>query len=563
MKAEKSKKLKLGVVVIFLIAFPIVFISLSMGVTTMTTVEPRITKLTQDYMMSMVAEIGKNIDYYISKEGMEYAFSDEILKEEAALGEMAEMESSYTYIVDANSIMLFHPTADKIGKPVENEVVKQLISEMKKGKRPESDVIEYNYKGVKKYAAYYIGENLDFIAIIAADKSDVVKTISLLRGKMINTCIGGILLWGVVGWLVVRLLTRSISSATTCLKQMAEGDLTAENKIKSMVYETDELLAAFTMLRDKLVFAIGEINDGMDQLQESTKSVAAAVEFCDTAAGGINQAMDEVSKGNYETAESIQSIATKIGNIGEALDSVNSTTQEVSRLSGQVGEIADEAMGSLQELIRANRETFTVANEVAESIGQTSDAVSKVYSTASVITEIASQTNLLALNASIEAARAGEAGRGFSVVAAEISKLASECDSSAKAIQTVLNEIVALSKECNQSADKIMNSVSGEEKVLGSVVKQFDAVKNSVEESIRGVNLVVEKVDGMDEDKKQILEDISSLSAVSEENAASAQETNSSADELSNYTKDIDGQMANVTSVIKILQNAVRKLSEK
>lgn len=563
MKTKKSKKLKFGVVVISLVVLPVVFIGLSMGFITMKTVEPSLTELTQDYMISMVTEIGKNIDYYITQEGREYAFSDEILKEEADLGKIATLESSYTYVVDANSTMLFHPTVDKIGKPVENEVVKQLIAEMKQGKHPEPDVIEYDFKGVKKCAAYYIGENLDFIAVISADKSDVVKTLTSLRGKMRNTCIGGIWLWGLAGWFVVRMLTKSIASATTCLKQMAEGDLTAENKVKSRVYETDELLAAFTMLRDKLVFATGEINDGMYQLQESTKSVAAAVEFCDTAAGGINQAMDEVSKGNYETAESIQSIAAKIGNIGEALDSVNSTTQEVSRISGQVGEIADEAMGSLQELIRANRETFTVANEVAESIGQTSDAVSKVYSTASVITEIASQTNLLALNASIEAARAGEAGRGFSVVAAEISKLASECDSSAKAIQTVLNEIVALSKECNLSADKIKNSVSGEEKVLGSVVKQFDAVKNSVEESIRGVGLVVEKVGSMDEDKKQILEDISSLSAVSEENAASAQETNSSADELSKYTKDIDGQMANVTSVIKILQNAVRKLSER
>jgi hypothetical protein len=38
--------------------------------------------------------------------------------------------SSYAYIVDKDGTMLYHPTADKIGKPVENSVVKGLVREV-------------------------------------------------------------------------------------------------------------------------------------------------------------------------------------------------------------------------------------------------------------------------------------------------------------------------------------------------------------------------------------------------------------------------------------------------
>ena len=52
--------------------------------------------------------------------------------------------------------MLYHPDSDKIGKPVENEVITKLVNELKSGKISDPDCAEYRYDGVVKYASYYV-----------------------------------------------------------------------------------------------------------------------------------------------------------------------------------------------------------------------------------------------------------------------------------------------------------------------------------------------------------------------------------------------------------------------
>ena len=43
---------------------------------------------------------------------------------------MEGVPSAYGYLVDSDGTMLYHPTADKIGKAVENEVVKGVVSQL-------------------------------------------------------------------------------------------------------------------------------------------------------------------------------------------------------------------------------------------------------------------------------------------------------------------------------------------------------------------------------------------------------------------------------------------------
>ena len=63
------------------------------------------------------------------------------------------VDSSYAYLVSGDGTMLYHPIKEKVGQPVENEVVKGVVAQIATGTVPEPAVVEYDYNGAVKYAA--------------------------------------------------------------------------------------------------------------------------------------------------------------------------------------------------------------------------------------------------------------------------------------------------------------------------------------------------------------------------------------------------------------------------
>ena len=94
------------------------------------------------------------------------------------------MDSSYVYVVDENGTMLYHPTQDKVGNPVENVVVKGLVADIQAGKHPEMDTTTYEFNGVMKYAGYDVLSNNN-ILVITADEDDAFATINRTTSKAI------------------------------------------------------------------------------------------------------------------------------------------------------------------------------------------------------------------------------------------------------------------------------------------------------------------------------------------------------------------------------------------
>ena len=84
------------------------------------------------------------------------------------------VEGSYAYMVSPTGTMLWHPNAEKIGKPVENAAVKGIVADLQAGKTVENGSVLYEYKEALKLAGYAFtaGGN---ILIVTADYDQFMK----------------------------------------------------------------------------------------------------------------------------------------------------------------------------------------------------------------------------------------------------------------------------------------------------------------------------------------------------------------------------------------------------
>lgn len=407
---------------VLLLAVALPLVAVLLGVTTASTkaTSKEVKSLTKNYMLSIVEQCGSTLDSALFK-GDDDALSYNFLSAKANNYTVTDVDSSYLYIVDGYTAeMLYHPTKEKVGKSVENEAVKTLISQINAGKHPEPDIIEYNFNGTLKYAAYYVGINEKYIAVITANESDVLSGINNITKQSIIVYAASLLFWIVIAMISAKAICKPLAKIVYVITEFSKGNFTADVRIHSILKETNQLIGAATDLKQNMVRTIERVNESSGNLLQDTGLVNHEVAVCNDAAVSVNTAVEEISSGAMDLANHAQNINEQMAAVGEAIVSANVLSENAMDASGQIREISNATMKTLDELLSANGATNKASDEVADSVMETNSAVQKISEAATIIASIAEQTNLLSLNASIEAARAGEAGKGFAVVAGEI-----------------------------------------------------------------------------------------------------------------------------------------------
>lgn len=388
-------------------------------------------------------------------------------------------------------------------------------------------------------------------------QADVAATIRSHVLSMIIIVLILMVVFAIVIIVVSRALVASLVRVKDELGKLAEGDLTSEEVPSASVQELSEIAEDTVIVRTKIKTIISDIIKDVEDLHTDMADVEGGVTTVNSASEGIVSAVDDLSKGSMEMAESVQNTQVNMIQIGDDIDNIKSLTDEATNYAKEVEAENRTAQTALDELMKANADTIQVSKSVVDGINTSSEAVKKIAEAASVIESIASQTNLLSLNASIEAARAGEAGKGFAVVAGEISSLASQSDQSSKEIKAIVDEIIATSDKNVEYAGQISEAVNNEGAVLNQVSDSFSVVNEKVGSTVDAIHTIAEKSQELDTAKAQVLDDVSALSSISEENAASCQETNASMEEIGATIQTIKEEADKTLEVTKILERAV------
>lgn len=416
--------------------------------------------------------------------------------------------------------------------------------------------------GGKEYFVYYMplkdGSGTVVGMAFAGEPEDkvessingVIRLILIVAAVIVALC-------ALLVFFVANKIKAPISAVAEASGNIAKGDLTKPLEAESFIAEVDSVIDSVKTLQSNMSEVIGRVFSQAGNINSAMGEVAEATDTCNQAADGITGAITELSKGSMEMAESVQNIAGSMTDMGENIDEVASLAESTSSIVSEAMEVSEEAKIKLDELMAANSKTVQISDEVAKGITESNEAVENIRTAAETIASIASQTNLLALNASIEAARAGEAGKGFAVVADNIKNLAAQSDESAGEIQTVISDIIAKSARNVSLAEQIREAVENEGEVLSAVGEGFDQVEKSIEQSTDAMKQVTDKVEHINAVKDRVLDEISTLSSISEENAASTQETNASMQEMAANIAMIQNETSSTKSRSGELQDAV------
>ena len=274
------------------------------------------------------------------------------------------------------------------------------------------------------------------------------------------------------------------------------------------------------------------IQDMMDKTQSMVTEAGHSLEMSNSHAKEIDnnlnaceQAMTELARGAETVANTSESqlSATKamFSTIEELKSIASRSAEDMEHVSGEIGACITAKDSLVEGISSVNAKAVSVEDR-ARKLAVTADTMNEIIE---MINDVASQTQLLSLNASIEAARAGDAGRGFAVVAGEIGNLVEQTTNATarigdkvaeirSEIETVVSDISDIRNEVNSQAD---NSIEMGRK-FDRMAVQVDEVRNGIREQNKAVDVIYDS--GVN-----ISDSISTLSGISEETTASAEQT--------------------------------------
>lgn len=421
--------------------------------------------------------------------------------------------------------------------------------------------------GLTYYAYYEPLENADgtIVGIVFAGVPST-SVDSFIRQKEI-TLVGVAVVVTVIALIVIILIVLTIKNSlmetSNVVSALAAGDM--KSKISQKILNRGDELGLIARevkeLREQLTCVLTKVKDSASTLLDSGKDLSSMASQSSSTADDISHAVEDISKGAISQADDIETASSQISDMGDIIGRIVESVGTLDTTSEELKYAGDKSTEIIQDLSSSNDKTMAAVSRIGKQVNATNESAQKIGEAIEIITSIAEETNLLSLNATIEAARAGEQGRGFAVVANQIQKLAEQSNESAQKVAEIIEELLSDSKRTVEVMREVEEIVNEQQSKLDQTKSQLDDVSKGIGVSRDEASGIKKQTDVCDLARSKVVDVISNLSAISEQNAASTEETTAAMQELNATMNLLAEATHNLTGISETLEKEIEYFS--
>ncbi|MGH4120507.1 methyl-accepting chemotaxis protein [Clostridium sp.] len=341
-------------------------------------------------------------------------------------------------------------------------------------------------------------------------------------------------------------------------KDISDGNLNIDDVNFNSNDEVEDLGISFVNMKNSLKNIVKKVQENGTEIFEASSELSVSMDESSKVNEDILSSIISSTEISSKQCDLVDSSLIEIGNSNEQMEYILTSSKQMQQQSNEAVTYSIQGRNDLDNMMKQLVKINSIIVDFEKQAKMLNERSSEIGKILELITGISNQTNLLSLNAAIEAARAGEQGQGFAVVAGEIGKLSKQSASAVSQIGKILTFIKKDTEEIDskmkvgiielQENKQIANSVN---EAFSNIEQSNKRVNGSISDVYSSINQIVSKMGNVLFEMNNLKEHSIELSNSNTNNCASMEEQSATVEEVNSSADVLKDMAMNMKELIK------------